>query len=142
MKDAVEARGGAMETCLPRLKLDPHIEAAYRQALVDGDDQALRALVVQSVAGLHGLHFQELAQVVTEGLAIEEDLYGKDGDLLGTRKVANPRAYSLLELGKQLGLTADQQAITPKSRGETQRDVSVSKTLDHVRRLRQMENAS
>ncbi len=133
-KRAVEAKGQAMEVCIPELGLNAEVQKRYFAALQTGETEGLQELVATSFAALHGLHQNELARMLDEGgFALEEEVFGKDGPI-GSRLKANPRALPLLELNKQLGFTADQQAITPKARGESKRDVAVATHLDWIRK--------
>lgn len=110
------------------LTVDPQIRAAYLKALEEGDLTALRELQATTMAGLHGLRDLELEQLLAEGLRIEAEVYNKDGDLIGTTPKPNPRAEPFLKLNDQLGATAAQQAVTPKSRG----DQEAQKALSHA----------
>lgn len=121
-----------METCLPRLVFDPDVRERYLRALSKGDLEGLQELNAQAFAALHGLRNQELGALLQEGLQVEEDVLTKDGDVIGIRFKTNPRAFPFLELNKQLGTTADQHRITPKSQGEGRRDESFSALVDFM----------
>ncbi len=138
LKEKIEAAGGALEACLVELGQTNEVREAYRNALETGDLAGLRDMVSSTLAAMAGLHQRELLALLTEGgFAIDQPVFGPDGDgghvEIGSRLVENPRAKPWLELAKLLGMTADQQAATPKARGETQRAVSEAAHLDWMR---------
>jgi len=133
LKGQVERAGGAMTVCLPDLATHPEISEAYRRAIVDGDLEALAHINADALAGMHALHRGELRKLLDEGLREDVPIVDKWGDVVGSRPLANPRSFPFLELSKLVGVTADQQAATPKARGETQRAVSEAQHLEWMR---------
>jgi hypothetical protein len=105
-KRAVEARGGGLS----------------------GDLKGLQELVATSLAA-HRPQPVGAALLLQEGLTIEQPIVGRtpDGgtDVIAYRSAENPRAATLLKLLAQIGHTAADQAITPKSSGERSRDEGI-----------------
>lgn len=122
LKEQVDAAGGALEVCLPDMVSHPDLAAKFRAAMEAGDLDALREPYAQSLAGLLHLHSRGLRTLLESGLTAERVLVSKDGDEIGSVPIAHPAAELVIKLGDQLGLTAAQQRITPKSQGEGKRD--------------------
>ena len=78
------------------------------------------------MAGQLALAHGELSTLMHEGLVVHVPVVGRnaDGDLevVAERPVENPRAANTFQLLRQLGHTAADQAITPRSSGERERD--------------------
>lgn len=129
----VEA-GGGLEICVVTLMTDDDVRQRYLDALRDGDTDGLQELAAGVFASLHGLHGKTLQQLRDEGLATVRPQPTKTGDVLEV-PMTHPAAFPFLELNKQLGFTGDQQALTPKSRGETKRAVSEADHLAWMRRM-------
>ena len=128
VKRAVEARGGGLASCLVALGGSPAMDA-YLAALRTGDLKGLAELTAASLAGQLVLGQSELALLLQEGLTVEQPIVGRmpDGgtDVIGHRPAENPRAALALKLLAQLGHTAADQALTPKSSGERNRDEGI-----------------
>ena len=125
VKRAVEARGGGLSACL--VSLGHHeVMQAYLAAIQGGDLAGLAELSAASMAGQLALAHGELAALLREGLVSQVPVVGRnaDGDLevVAERPIENPRAANAFQLLRQLGHTAADQAITPKSSGERERD--------------------
>lgn len=139
LKTAIEGAGGALEACLVELGVSGEDREAYRRAIAEGDLEGLHEIVSASLAANKGLLDRERLAIVLEGgFAIEQPILGKPDDdghqeIVGHRTQQNPRSIPFLELNKQVGITADQQAATPKARGQTERDISESRHLDWMR---------
>jgi hypothetical protein len=125
LKRAVEARGAGLSTCLVSLGHQDTM-AKYVAAIERGDLAGLAELAATSMAGQLALAQGELAVLLREGLVVQVPVVGRnaDGDLevVAERPVENPRAANTFQLLRQLGHTATDQAITPKSSGERERD--------------------
>jgi hypothetical protein len=93
---------------------------AYR-AEADGEFGALDLLHTQAMAESELLRRQMVGEVRKRGVLVEEALIDKEGNLVGTRVKANPALEPLRHFNEQLGHTADQLQITPKSRGQGDR---------------------
>ncbi len=125
VKRAVEARGGGLSACLVSLG---HYEVmqAYLAAIETGDLKGLAELAATSMAGQLALAHGELAVLMSEGLVVNVPIVSRnaDGDLevVAERPIENPRAANTFQLLRQLGHTAADQAITPRSSGERERD--------------------
>lgn len=125
VKRAVEARGAGLSACL--VSLGHHdVMQAYLTALQTGDLNGLAELAATSMAGQLALAHGELNALLHEGLVVQVPVLGRnaDGDLevVAERPIQNPRAANTFQLLRQLGHTAADQAITPRSSGERERD--------------------
>ncbi len=125
VKRAVEAQGGGLSACL--VSLGQHeVMAKYLAAIQTGDLSGLAELAATSMAGQLALAHGELAVLMQEGLVAHVPVVARnaDGDLevVAERPIENPRAANTFQLLRQLGHTAADQAITPKSNGERERD--------------------
>jgi hypothetical protein len=125
IKRAVEARGGGLSACL--VSLGHHdVMQAYLSAIQTGNLDGLAELAATSMAGQLALAQGELSALLQEGLVSQVPVVGRnaDGDLevVAERPIENPRAANTFQLLRQLGHTAADQAITPRSSGERERD--------------------
>jgi hypothetical protein len=125
VKRAVESRGAGLSACL--VSLGHHdVMQAYLAAIQTGDLAGLHELAATSMAGQLALAQGELSVLLQEGLVVQVPIVGRntDGDIevIAERPVENPRAANTLALLRQLGHTAADQAVTPKSSGERARD--------------------
>jgi hypothetical protein len=125
VKRAVEARGGGLSACLVSLG-HQDVMQAYLTAIQTGDLAGLAELAATSMAGQLALAQGELVALLQEGLVAQVPVVGRnaDGDLevVAERPIENPRAANTFQLLRQLGHTAADQAITPRSSGERERD--------------------
>ncbi len=125
VKQAVESRGGGLSACLVSLG-HQDVMQAYLDAIRTGDLDGLAELAATSMAGQLALAQGELANLLQEGLVVNVPVVGRnaDGDLevIAERPTENPRAANTFQLLRQLGHTATDQAVTPKSSGERERD--------------------
>jgi hypothetical protein len=125
VKQAIEARGAGLSACLVSLG-HQDVMQSYLNALRTGDLAGLEELTATSLAGQLALAQGELTVLLQEGLVVQVPIVGRnaEGDLevVAERPVENPRAANTLALLRQLGHTAADQAITPKSSGERDRD--------------------
>jgi hypothetical protein len=96
---------------------------AYR-AEADGEFGALDLLHVEAMTESELLRRQMVGEVRKRGVLVEEALIDKEGNPVGTRVKANPALEPLRHFNEQLGHTADQLQITPKSRGQGERDAA------------------
>ena len=125
VKRAVESRGAGLSACL--VSLGHHdVMQAYLSAIQTGDLNGLAELAATSMAGQLALAHGELNSLLQEGLVVQVPVLGRNakGDLevVAERPVENPRAANTFQLLRQLGHTAVDQAITPRSSGERERD--------------------
>ena len=125
LKQKADEEEKGLEVCAPRLVFDPRAHETIQRAIESGDPSGMAELTALPIAAAHSLTQDELAKLQGEGLVLEEEVVGKEGEVIASRAVANPRAGLVLKLMDTLGLTAAQQAITPKSSGEKQRDEGV-----------------
>jgi hypothetical protein len=127
----VEERGGTMHRCAVALATSGDLAAAYHAAIARGDVTALTEANATSLATMRSLFDREAQILSREGLAIDEEVYGKDGPV-GTRRVANPRANPVFALLDRLGLTATDNRVTPKSAKEGETVDAISGFLGQV----------
>jgi hypothetical protein len=125
IKTAIESRGAGLSTCLVSLG-HQEVRTAYLKAVQTGDLEGIHELAATSLAGQLALAQGELAVLLQEGLVVQVPVVARnaEGDLevIAERPVENPRAANTLALLRQLGHTAGDQAVTPKSSGERDRD--------------------
>ena len=125
VKRAVESRGAGLSACLVSLGHQETMEK-YLAAIERGDLTGLAELAATSMAGQLALAHGELSTLMNEGLVVQVPIVGRnaDGDLevVAERPVENPRAANTFQLLRQLGHTAADQTITPRSSGERERD--------------------
>lgn len=129
----VEGGGKALEACVVELVINPDTRRRYLEAL-EGNPDGLREQTATFFAAMANLSEGELAQLQREGLAISFPIFSKDGDEVGTGTKVNPRVEPLQKFLEMLGITAPQQAITPKSAGEKKRDDGIGASLDFYAR--------
>ena len=125
VKRAVEARGAGLSACLVSLG-HQEVMAKYLTAIQTGDTKGLAELAATSMSGQLALAHDQLNLLLQEGLVVSFPIVGRnaEGDLevIAERPAENPRAANTFQLLRQLGHTAADQAITPKSNGERERD--------------------
>jgi len=125
VKQAVESRGAGLSACLVSLG-HQDVMQAYLDAIRTGDLDGLAELAATSMAGQLALAHGELSVLMREGLVVNVPVVGRnaEGDLevVAERPTENPRAANTFQLLRQLGHTAADQAITPRSSGERERD--------------------
>ena len=125
IKTAIESRGAGLSACLVSLG-HQDVMQAYLTALQTGDLEGIHELAATSLAGQLALAQGQLSVLLQEGLVVQVPVVARnaEGDLevIAERPVENPRAANTLALLRQLGHTAGDQAITPKSSGERDRD--------------------
>ena len=125
VKRAVEARGAGLSACLVSLGHHDTMQK-YLAAIERGDLSGIAELAATSMAGQLALAHGELNTLLSEGLVVHVPVVGRnaEGDLevIAERPIENPRAANTLQLLRQLGHTAADQAVTPKSSGERERD--------------------
>ena len=134
IKRNMDEQGKPLEICPVQLSVNPDTRQAFMAAMDTGDLTGLREITATLFAGMTNLSQDELAKVMRDGLAIDFDVYNKDGDVVGSGKKVNPAIEPLLKILEMLGVTAPQQAITPKSAGEKTRDGGIGATLDFYAR--------
>lgn len=129
----VEGSGKQLEACVVELAINPDVRRRYLEAL-DGNPDGLREQTATFFAAMANLTERELAELQREGGVISFPIFSKDGDEVGSGTKVNPRVEPLQKFLEMLGMTAAQQAITPKSAGEKNRDDGIGATLDFYTR--------
>lgn len=135
-KREVDRAGGGLTACLPDLLAFPDIADRYRRALESGDLGPLQEMTANALGGMTVLHGRELRLLLETGLAIEQEMVSKEGDIIGTKVVANPAAEPFLKLSEQLGFTAPAQRLTPKSQGDGKLGDGVADLIGFMARSR------
>jgi hypothetical protein len=128
-----------------RLKLKlgadaPDVMEDFADHLLDGDSSGTDMHAVMSLATTE-LVRRKAAEELGDGVTIEEAVYSKDGSIIGHRTVAHPAAKIMLEAASHLGQTAADRLLTPKSRGEGERDQALVALAAHDRLLRSADKA-
>jgi hypothetical protein len=91
-------------------------------AAITGDDpEATLPLHAIAMSEMELMRRQFVDEVRKRGVLVEEALVDKEGNSVGTRVKANPALEPMRHFNEQLGHTADQLQITPKSRGQGDR---------------------
>lgn len=116
----------------------PEIVERYMAALVDGDMSAIDPIVGMGIAEAELMRRQAVDEVRERGVLVREDLVGADGTIIGSRLKQNPAAEVVIELNKQLGMTAQDQLLTRKARGEGAVDAALAMRLARDSQLRAM----
>lgn len=129
----VEGSGKQLEACVVELAINPDVRKRYLEAL-EGNPDGLREQTATFFAAMANLTEREMAELLREGGVISFPIFSKDGDEVGTGTKVNPRVEPLQKFLEMLGMTAAQQAITPKSAGEKKRDDGIGATLDFYTR--------
>ena len=130
---AVEA-GFGLEVCVVTLMADDDVKLRYQDALTTGRTEGLVELTAGALAGLTRVHQRGVEELAADGLTVTRPMPTKSGDPLDV-PMTHPSAFPIIELSKVLGFTADQQAITPKSRGETRRAVTEADHLEWMMKM-------
>lgn len=141
IKRQVESDGSALAACPVALVYSPDVRERYVAAIENGEARGLAELAGTALAAMQQLAGQELAKVQTEGLAVEAEIFGPDGDTLRQLR-ANPRAEPLLKLLDMLGFSATHQAITPRATAERKADEGIGSIADFLQRRRQLAAAA
>ena len=146
VKKAADEQGMVIESCPLPLAVNPDVKAAFQLAIEKGNPMAVAGLAATSLAAQTELAFAEIEKLRKEGFSIERPILGEANaegvpEILGTVSTTNPRAFPLLKLLDQLGHTAGQQSITPKSSGERQRDEGIGGFLEAAKAMRRRMTA-
>lgn len=116
------------------LVVDSDKRDAYMRALREGDRSALQPLVAGKLAALDALVETELAQLVKEGLVIDQEIFGGDGQV-ATQKRENPRFAPLHKAMQTLGVDAREQLTTPRSAADAKAAGAVAAGVGLIDRL-------
>lgn len=109
---------------------------AYEEAAEAGNFDRLSRQSAGRMSRLANLHDAAVDSVEKDGVVIEEAMLGADGTPLSTRKKVNPAADFALKTAETLGLTAQEQLLTPAARGVSKKDEAVSRFLERQAMLR------
>lgn len=135
LRAAMDDKGEAVERCPLPLAEDAKVRE-LAQAIREGDPTKLAEGQALALVMAAELRDRGLKALLEEGLSVDKPIYTKDGGLVSSVPIQNPKAYPVLELLKHTGATADQQGVTPKSAAEKQRDVSLGEALSFMARKR------
>lgn len=136
-----DTRGVAVDRCPLPIVVNAELRERYVAAIRKGDFEGLSEFVGTLLAGMGETAAQELGRVLQEGLSIEFEIFGPDGQTSSGVKT-NPRAEPLLKMLEMLGATAAQQAITPKAAGERKRDEGIGGLLEVYKRRSALAGAN
>lgn len=142
IKRDMETANRSLEVCPVQLVVNEATRAKLLKAIESGDPTQAQDLIATLMAGMHELAGSQLAEVMREGLSVDVDVFGSDGERVGSTVKVNPRAEPMLKLLEMVGATAAQQAITPKASGERKRDEGIGKALDFYKRRRELAAAT
>lgn len=98
---------------------------AYKSAVENGDVSELDPISVRALVESEVLRRRLVDEVGSRGVVVEEDLFGADGRVVGSRLKAHPALEPIGRLSEQLGHTAADTMLTRKSRGEGARDLAI-----------------
>jgi hypothetical protein len=133
----------ALERCPLPLVVDQDVAERLAAAIAEGDPSKIAEIQGTALAAAIHIRDRGLAQLLRDGLSIEIPVaFNESGQPTAHKAIQHPSAWPVMELLKHTGATADQQAITPKSRAERDRDVSVADALNFMATKRkQLEEA-
>jgi hypothetical protein len=122
VKQQADLDGKALGACPVLIVRDPDRIARYQRAIETGDPTLLAEFAATNLAMLSSLTESELEVLGLEGFTKPQAILGPEGEIIGERPIVNPRAEPVLKALALLGHTAQEQLLTPKSRGEDERD--------------------
>lgn len=122
----------------------PDVMRAFAGHILDGDSSGTDMLAVSGLAATELLRRRAADDIAEHGALIREDLFSKpdregEREVIGSRFVANPAAKIMLDAAAQLGHTAADRLLTPKSRGEGEKDAAMAAVLRHDLSLRKAD---
>jgi hypothetical protein len=131
-----------VESCPVVLAVNPQIKEAYQRAIIEGNPEHVAGFAAQSLGAMVELAHSELAHLKAEGFRIDSPVFDGEGNEVGSTPHTNPRAFPALKLLEHLGHTGPQQAVTPKSSGERERDQGIAGMLSAGRDLKRRLGAT
>src|SRR5262249_4537937 len=112
---------------------------AYTEAVETGDVSGVSMLAARGLAESE-LHRRALSnRIAADGPIVGEAVIGAGGEQIGVRLKAHPGIEPMIGLSQQLGHTATEMRITPKSRGEGAKDEAITKALHRDAILRGLD---
>jgi hypothetical protein len=109
---------------------------AYTSAVSNGDVSELDPISARALTESEVLRRRLVDDVGSRGVVVEEDLFGADGRVVGSRLKAHPALEAIGRFSEQLGHTAADTMLTRKSRGEGFRDLAIAARLARDELLR------
>lgn len=73
--------------------------------------------------------------IAEHGLTQQEELFDKKGDRIGTRVVPRPTLSAMFAASEQLGFTAREHMLTPRSHGEGSKDSALARLAERQSKL-------
>jgi hypothetical protein len=128
----------------------PEMLKAYTDILVDGNVDGRKRLAAMAFAGQEIILRRATEKVLEIGELVEEAVIGPDGTIRKdcVKLKANPLLDTVIRLNENLGYTAEQQELTPRSKKEGAADVALEaaarremEILDGMDRLMQRRGA-
>jgi len=112
---------------------------AYRKAELEGDFSDVEKIAAHAMAEAEVIRRQAVGDVLERGVVLDEPVLSADGEQIGKRLRAHPLLDRLRHLDEQLGHTADQLALTPKSRGGKRVNAALAFRLERDAQLRALD---
>jgi hypothetical protein len=112
---------------------------AYRKAELEGDFSDAEKIAAHAMAENEIIRRKAVDNVLRRGVILDEPVLDGEGRAIGTRLRAHPLLDRLRHLDKQLGHTADQLRLTPKSRGEKRVNAALAFRLERDEQLRALD---
>ena len=113
---------------------------AYAAHFVDGETEATTVLAIGAMTSTEIIRRRAARSLAKDGLHLKEPVFGTDKDgqpeIIGERIAPNPAAKIFFEANTQLGFTATDHRLTPKSRGEGDRDDAIRRAMERDALLR------
>lgn len=117
----------------------PEVFESFLDAVTDGEGDGVRAMAAMALTDTEVLVRRAAAKNIAEAgdVEMEEAVYDKFGDVIGHKTVTRPAVGTLLAANEQLGFTAKDWQINPKSAGEGKRDSAAAALMAREAALRQ-----
>jgi hypothetical protein len=134
IRQTMDDRDATLEHCPLPLVLDEEVVRRVKAAIDENDPSKVSEFQARALAAAMHLRDTGLAELQRDGLTIQEAVIVDDEvrtDI--ARFKAHPSAETVLKLLALTGATAEQQAITPKARGEKARDEGIGTLVDFLR---------
>ena len=128
----IEARARKLSEKDPDLV---YLTEGFREAL-EGSLDGSNSVAALSLAETESRRRKVSDQINEDGVVLEEVLFDKNGEIVGSRKRAHPLLEVERALARDLGHTAADMQLTKKSRGEGAKDEALAAMLRRDAQLR------
>lgn len=137
VRQAADQAGRHLDRCPVVLGEDGQALRQLARAILDGDLEHLAQGTALSLRLAHTILDKGLVEILREGLTIEEPFVYQGDVVPGVVKHhTHPSAKPVIELLQALGVTADQQQVTPKSKGEKRLQNGISTLAERMANAR------